>query len=215
MIKVLIVDDKPEFLHALTQYVRAAPEFRVTESDSGARAMKLFDGERFDAVLSDLRMPGIDGLTLLRWCKALDVPPAFVAITAFDTDDIMLEALKTGADGYILKSARPEEIVGALKDAIDGGTALAPTTIARLVERTLGNKPVNSGKPGYDLVDTRILGLVATGRTNSEIAHTLNYAESTVKNRISKIMQKVGARSRVELLLWWQGEALPGESQDL
>lgn len=143
MIHALVVDDDPLVITTLTTYFNTTEDIRVHASaTNGTTALELFDspgeavidGERIDIILADIHMPSMDGITLLKHIQKFSSPPPFLAITSFDTDRTMLEILKNGGAGYILKAQRPQYIIDAVRQTLTGGTVVSPEAMGRLVQ---------------------------------------------------------------------------------
>ena len=160
-----------------------------------------------DLVLSDIPMPDIDGIELLQHIQQLPQPPLFVAMTSFDTDEIMLKCLSLGAVGYITKGQEAESIIHSLRDVAHGGAVLSPDCLNRLIaSKTAVNR--NDGSefrvPKINNRERTILSLICEGKTNKEIAKSLCLAEITVKKAIANLFIQFSARNRVDLAIRYQ-----------
>lgn len=206
VLRILIVDDDPVILKSLPAYFLAEnPKNSVETATNGSEALRLLETRAFDAVLSDVHMPEMNGFGLLFHVVKLESPPAFVAMTAFDTNDTMLKLLELGAAGYFLKSQPREEVVEAVYRAINEGVSLSPECVNRLIAATVRKRRFPGFGPppdttDFDALDRKIIVLISEGMTNREIAKNLCYSESTIRNRISRLMRACGARSRSQLL---------------
>ena len=205
---VMIVDDEPIMLSALRTYFSSTSDIRVVaEASDGTEALALLDTVKVDLVLADIHMPEMDGVTLLREIRKMEDPPVFVAVTALDTDDTMLEVLAAGGAGYIVKSSRPQTIISAVRDAVEGGMSVSPYALKRLVghlpeEKMCGKPPrINPPSTGFSLTvpEKRVLRHLCNGKSNTAIAETLNYSESTVKKQVSNLIAVFGVDSRLSL----------------
>ena len=161
-------------------------------------------------MLADIHMPEMGGLELLQNIQHLSHVPAFVAMTSMDTDETMLEILSHGGSGYIIKNSRPQRFIAAVEDAVNGGTAVSPECLSRLLDYI---PPVDAAEDGRgswsktratspaQLTDGEkaVLRLIVQGLSNKEIALESRYAESTVKKHVSSLMQKFDASSRLKL----------------
>lgn len=201
-VKVLLVDDDREFRLAISTYLHAGGFLVEATASNGAEALDILGEITVDIVLSDIRMPVMDGIALQRELASMPTPPTFVAITAFDTDEAMIRVLAEGAAGYVLKSSAPAVICEALRDALVGGTALSSACVTRLVERVLVNKKLRL-PAGLDSTDRAILSALSEGLSNGQIARRLNYAQSTIKNRVSRLLRKFDVESRTALIVAW------------
>lgn len=204
MISILIVDDDPVVRQTLPMYFQQTEDITVAgTADTGVSALEFLDDNEVDLVLADIHMPEMDGVTLLRNLQTKPNPPQFVAMTGIDTDKSMLQVLSTGGAGYMVKSARPAEMIDAVRDAMNGGTSVSPHCLSRLLDylpAASKTAPTVTGKE-IELTPTehRILTLLCTGMSNAEIAKESGYAEPTVKKHISNLIKYFGADSRLSL----------------
>lgn len=203
---VMIVDDDPIMLKALRTYFSSTSDIRVVaEAYDGTEALALLDSVEVDIVLADIHMPEMDGVTLLHHIRKREDPPVFVAITALDTDDTMLEVLSGGGAGYIVKSSRPQTIITAVRDAVEGGTAVSPHALKRLVGHIPhGDFARNSSRASspfstLSTPEVKVLKLLCDGKSNAEICETLGFSESTVKKHVSNLIATFGVKSRLSL----------------
>ena len=205
-IRVLVADDQDLIRDGLAAIIDSQHDLAVVGvAADGAEAIRAARDLRPDITLMDIRMPGTDGLEATRQLLA-DEPPAtrVVVLTTFDEDDLVVQALQLGASGFLLKDLPRQHLVDALRAVHDGDLRIAPSITRRLVERRLDR--------GTDAARTRVLArltereaavlrLVATGLTNSEIAGELFLSESTVKTHVSRLLQKLTVRDRVQLVI--------------
>lgn len=136
-IRILLIDDDAFALDALQQYFSSTQDIQVVKiAHNGAEGLQSYleDPEGIDLVLSDIHMPGMTGVELLQALQQQPQPPVFVAMTSLDTDETMLEVLTHGGAGYIIKSSRPQQLIQAIRDAMEGGTPVSPACLSRLVE---------------------------------------------------------------------------------
>jgi DNA-binding NarL/FixJ family response regulator len=207
-IRVLVADDQELIRTGLTMILGAQPGIEVVgQAVDGLEAVKLARQLRPDVCLFDIRMPGLDGIAATRELAGPQVedPFAVVVITTFDLDEYVHGALKAGARGFLLKDAGPELLVQAIHAAADGDALIAPKITARLLaafsDTRLGRPPDQPIEPLTDR-EEQVLITVARGRTNSEIAEDLHISLSTVKTHLASVMAKLGARNRVEIVMW-------------
>jgi DNA-binding NarL/FixJ family response regulator len=207
-IRVLVADDQDLVRTGLTMILDAQPGIEVVgQAADGREAVELARRLRPDVCLFDIRMPGMDGIAATRALAGpqVDDPLAVVVITTFDLDEYVHGALKAGARGFLLKGAGPELLVQAIHAAARGDALIAPNITARLLaafsDTRLGRPPAQPVEPLTDR-EEQILVTVAQGRTNAEIAGDLHISLSTVKTHLASIMGKLGARNRVELVMW-------------
>ncbi len=207
-IRVVDADDQLLVRTGLTMILNAQPGIEVVgEARDGHEAVAVARELRPDVCLFDIRMPGIDGVEATRRLAGPDVedPLAIVVITTFDLDEYVHGALKAGARGFLLKDAGPELLVQAIHAAANGDALISPNITGRLLT-TLASVELASppSQPIEPLTDREeeVLLTVARGRTNAEIAEELHITLSTVKTHVAALMNKLGARNRVEVAMW-------------
>jgi DNA-binding NarL/FixJ family response regulator len=206
-IRVLVADDQEIVRAGLAMILDAQPDIEVVgQAADGRAAVELARQLRPDVCLFDIRMPEMDGLEATRQLAGPEVadPVAVVVITTFDLDEYVHGALKAGARGFLLKDAGPELLVQAVHAAANGDALIAPNITIRLLSafsESTGRPPAQPIAPLTDREEDVLL-TVARGRTNSEIAEELHISLSTVKTHLTALMNKVGARNRVELAMW-------------
>lgn len=198
-IRILIADDHPVVRDGLVAMLSTQPDFQVVgETADGQGTVTCALELRPDVLLLDLEMPGMDGVQAL--VKIRQQFPAIQAIvlTAFDTDDRILNALKSGARGYLLKGAPRQEIFHAIRTVSQGGSLLQPFVISRLLEH------IRSEDEASDLIELltdrerQVMELVARGQSNKQIGAALAITERTVKFHVSVILRKLNAANRAE-----------------
>lgn len=212
-IRVVVADDQEIVRTGLSMILDAQDGIEVVgQAEDGQVAVDLVRKLRPDVCLFDIRMPGMDGIEATRQLAGPDVaePVAVVVITTFDLDEYVHGALKAGARGFLLKDAGPELLVQAINAAANGDALIAPSITARLLA-TFSDASGASGANGADPVqpieplterEEEVLRTVASGRTNAEIAEDLHISLSTVKTHLASLMNKLGARNRVEIAMW-------------
>ena len=207
-IRVLVADDQDIVRTGLTMILDAQPDIEVVgQAVNGREAVALALELRPDVCLFDIRMPEVDGIEATRRLAGPGVtdPLAVVVITTFDLDEYVHGALKAGARGFLLKDAGPVLLSQAIHAAANGDALIAPAITARLLaafsETRPGRVPAQPVDP-LTLREEEILLTVARGRTNSEIADELHISLSTVKTHLTSVMNKLGARNRVEIAMW-------------
>ncbi|MGQ2910415.1 response regulator [Aeromicrobium sp.] len=211
MIRVLLVDDQAVVRAGFRVLLEEHDDVEVVgEASTGPDAVRLARHVRPDVVLMDVRMPGGDGLTATREIVAAaetveDWRPAVLVVTTFDLDDYLFGALEAGAGGFVLKDCEPEELIDAVR-RLAAGEGLLHSTVTRRVIAEFGRRrgaPVPS--PEADLLTDRerdIVRLLAQGMSNAEIADSLVVETTTVKSHLSRAMTKLGARDRVQVVVW-------------
>lgn len=200
---ILLVEDDAAIRESLPLYFTTTEDLKVVATaPDGRAALQWLEDNKCDIVLSDIHMPDMDGIELLSRLNRLAQPPIFVAMTAFDTDETMLEVLTQGAAGYIIKGETPQGMIQAVYDALSGGTSLSPECVRRLIERSPWTMS-RSGSVADQLTRTEesIIRKLAQGKTNKQIGEELFYSEAYIKKVISSLLQKFEVQSRIELVL--------------
>ena len=207
-IRVVVADDQEIVRTGLRMILDAQPGVEVVgEAGDGRDAVEKARRLRPDVCLLDIRMPGMDGIEATRQVLALPDPPAVVVITTFDLDEYVYGALRAGAKGFLLKDAGPELLTQAVHAAAAGDALIAPRITAPAARDLRGGDVATAGQPTEPIEpltarEEDVLLTVARGRTNAEIAAELHISLSTVKTHLSSLMAKLGARNRVELVMW-------------
>ncbi|MGP9843707.1 response regulator [Brachybacterium sp. 107] len=208
MIRLLLADDQPLVRAGLSGLLGTEPDLEVVAAAAdGREAVDLARELRPDVACLDIRMPVLDGIEATRELTALDPPIPVLILTTFDLDDYVFGALEAGAAGFLLKDADPEVIVRAVHQVAAGqGTldqALTRRILAEFVQRRSLQPVTVQGADG--LLTTReleILGLLAQGMSNEEIAHELTVEITTVKSHVARMLPKLGVRSRLQAVVW-------------
>ena len=207
MIRVVLVDDQELVREGLRRILHPDDGFEiVAECADGSEVVDAVAAAHPDVVVMDVRMRDVSGIEATRRLRARgDVPPVIV-LTTFDTDEHLVGALQAGAAGFLLKGARPEELLSGIRSIAGGEAVLAPSATRRLLQQFA---PVVRPEPSDDrrldaLTDREreVLAAVCTGATNPEIATTLHMAERTVKTHIGRLLHKTHSRDRVGLVLF-------------
>ena len=203
---VVVADDQAIVRTGLRMILDAQPDISVIgEAANGRDAVELARRLRPDVCLFDIRMPIMDGIEATRRLAGAEVadPMAVVVITTFDLDEYVYGALHAGARGFLLKDAGAELLRQAVHAAADGDALIAPAITARLLQR-FARRGDHLAQPVDPLTDREeeVLAAVARGSTNTEIADELYIGLSTVKTHLANLMTKIGARNRVELVIW-------------
>jgi len=206
-IRVVVADDQEIVRTGLTMILNSQPGIEVVgEAANGQRAVELARRLRPDVCLFDIRMPGVDGIAATRALAGPEVadPLAVVVITTFDLDEYVYAALRAGARGFLLKDAGTVMLAQAMRAAADGEAMIAPSITARLLRTFAGSGPAAPVQPIDPLTDReeQVLTAVARGLTNAEIGAELRITLSTVKTHVTSLMNKLGARNRVEIAIW-------------
>jgi DNA-binding NarL/FixJ family response regulator len=207
VIRVLLVDDHHLVRMGLRALIDREDDMRVVgEAGNGRQALDQLDRTRPDVLLVDIRMPGMDGLELLRHLAADPRRRAVkvIVVTTFELDRYVFEALRTGASGFVLKDTAPTELVHAVR-VVAAGEALLSPSVTRMLMTTFAQRWSPPGAvEGMDTLTDRereIAAWVATGRSNHEIAEALFLSPATVRTHVTRVMTKLGARSRAQVVV--------------
>ncbi|MBW9208186.1 response regulator transcription factor [Mumia sp. zg.B53] len=208
MIRVALVDDQPLVRMGLATLVDSEDGLElVGQAADGRDGLALIRRTRPDVVLCDVRMPVLDGLALL---EEVTRDPALagvrvVMLTTFELDEYVFEALRHGASGFLLKDVEPTALLDGIRVVAEGGSLLAPSVTRTVIMRFAGTSAASRPHPRLgDLTEreTEILGWVATGRSNQEIADELVVSPDTVRTHVSRAMVKLHARDRAQLVVY-------------
>jgi DNA-binding NarL/FixJ family response regulator len=208
MIKVLLVDDQAVVRAGFRVLLEDAGDIEVVgEASNGPAAVREAERLRPDVVCMDVRMPGGDGLAATRRIvEGRQDPPAVLVVTTFDLDDYVFGALEAGASGFILKDCEPAELIEAIRKLADGEGLVDQTVTRRVIAEFARRR--RRPEPGPEAVglltarETEIVLLLAKGMSNDEIARELFVETSTVKSHLRRAMTKIGARDRVQTVVW-------------
>jgi two-component system, NarL family, nitrate/nitrite response regulator NarL len=201
-LRVLLVDDQVLFRKGLRALFDTREGFTVAgEASDGAEAIEVARATRPDVVLMDIHMPVCNGVTATAVIKKELPHTRVVVLTVSDEDDDLFEAVKGGADGYLLKNLRPDELFELLRGVLAGEAPISPAVAGKLLQEFRGKPWRQSAPPqgsGLTAREQEILGLVAAGLSNSEIAARLYIVEGTVKNHLHNILEKLQMENRVQ-----------------
>ena len=209
MITVAIVDDQPLIRTGLRTMLEHAADMEiVAEADDGEKAVAAVHRHRPDVVLMDIRMPALDGIEATRRITADPELRAVrvLMLTTFDLDDYVYAAIRAGASGFMLKDARPEDILAAVRVVAAGDALLAPSITRRLIEELAARPADQPPAPPPELAalterEREVLALIGRGLSNAEIAGRLYVSPATAKTHVSHIMTKLYARDRAQLVV--------------
>ncbi|HEY2576079.1 MAG TPA: response regulator transcription factor [Streptosporangiaceae bacterium] len=220
MIRVLLADDQALIRAGFRLILDTADDIEVVgEATDGAEAVRLARTERADIVLMDIRMPNVDGLEATRQIAADDdlAGVKVVILTTFESDEYVYQALHAGASGFLVKDTEPAELLQAVRVAARGDALLSPSVTRRLIT-DIASRPQRPRTPGVELTalterEREVLTLVAAGLSNDEIAARLFLSPLTAKTHVSRIMTKLNARDRAQLVVmaYESGLVTPGE----
>jgi len=211
---VLLIDDHALFRSGVAQLIGSDPDLElVAQAGSGEEGLALARDMDPDLILIDLNMKGMSGLDTLRALKADKVRSCCVMLTVSDDENDVVAALRQGADGYLLKDLEPEDLCDRLKSAVRGNVVLAEA-VANIVARSLRlpepdaapasqrSLVTDANLPDLTEREREILGHIAAGLSNKQIARVLGISDGTVKVHIKNLLRKLGAHSRLEAALW-------------
>ncbi len=206
-IRVFIVDDQSLFREGLRTLLSAQRDFEVVgEASNGEEALRFIASTRPHVVLMDLRMPVLDGVQATRRIRELYPDVRVIILTTFDDDDLVFDGLRAGAIGYLLKDVSSENLYEAIRAAFRGEYFLQPSITAKVVAE-FARSPKSSVTKVSELPEPlspreiEVLFLVAEGKSNREIAEQLVITEGTVKNHLSSILSKLGAKDRLQAVI--------------
>ncbi|ANB04246.1 LuxR family transcriptional regulator [Streptomyces ambofaciens] len=211
-VRVVIVDDEQLVRMALRLVIDGEPDLTVVgEAADGDAAITVVDEQRPDVVLMDVRMPGRDGLSATRELLTRPAPPRVLMLTTFDSDDLVLGALRAGALGFVLKDTRPAQILDAVRAVADGDPALSPAATARVIAAATGPQSAHARGSSREAARKQLSALtereretaraIADGLGNPEIAQRLRISVATVKAHTGSLFAKLEAENRVQIAL--------------
>lgn len=206
---ILIIDDHPLFRKGLIQLIQSAEEFDILgEASGGKEGLECAIALNPDMILLDLNMKDMNGIEVLKAIKDSDIDSRVIMLTVSDSADDLVAALRAGADGYLLKDMEPEDLLANFRSASEGRMTLSDR-LTWLLAHSLKeeNRPKNTSEAGLTEQEEKILGLIATGKSNKLIAHDLGITEGTVKVHVKHLLKKLNLKSRVEAALWAVGNS--------
>ena len=219
-IRVLLVDDQPLLRTGFRLIQQTEPDIEVVgEAGDGEVALAQARALHPDIVLMDIRMPRMDGVEATRRLGELDAPPRVLVLTTYDLDEYVVESLRAGASGFLLKDVPADDLVDAVRVVHRGEAVVAPRITRRLLDRFARQLPATTTLPAAPLPslterEHQVLLLVARGLSNAEIAAELVLSETTVKTHVSNVLMKLGLRDRVQavVLAYERGLVTPAGS---
>ncbi len=207
-IRVLLVDDQSLVRSGFRMLIETEDDMEVAgEAADGVQALQVLAQRAVDVVLMDIRMPVLDGVQTTRRIVEAGLPARVLVLTTFDLDEYVFAALKAGASGFLLKDARPAELLSAIRNVAAGDAVMAPSATKRLLDQVVPILPTTPRQEDTRLTqltdrEREVLQEIARGATNAEIALTLYMAEGTVKTHIGHLLAKLQCRDRVGLVLF-------------
>ncbi len=204
--RILLVDDDPLVRSGLRLLLTSDPQIDVVgEAGDGDEVVEAVQRHAPDVVLMDLRMPRMDGITATRAVRALPRPPHVIALTTWDVDDAVLRSLDAGAEGFLLKSSSPAEIIAAVRAVVAGDAVLSPRSTRQVLDhygRDENRRAREEAQAALAVLTERereIAVAVAEGLSNAEVAERLYVSPATVKAHLATIQTKLGVRNRVQV----------------
>ncbi|MBU4215415.1 MAG: response regulator transcription factor [Actinobacteria bacterium] len=219
MLRVVIVDDEALVRSGFTMILNSTDDIRVVGTAAGVEALDVIKAEKPDVLLLDIRMPQLDGLTLLGLVTRLPSPPAIAMLTTFDADEYVMAALGAGASGFLVKDTEPEQLAQYVRALAAGAVVLSSRASRTLLDThpaLVATLDEEAGRvSGLTERERQVLVLVAEGLSNADIGARLYLGAGTVKDHVSAILAKLGVASRVQAALAAQRAGLlterPGE----
>jgi DNA-binding NarL/FixJ family response regulator len=205
-IHVILADDQPLIRAGLRMLITQTPDIDVAgEAGTGAEAVALARDTGADVVVMDIRMPGMDGIEATQLITAADTQARVLVLTTFDDDDYVYGALRAGASGFLVKDMALEDILAAIRVVAAGDAMIAPGVTRRLIGQFTSPPPRSGRKPleltGITDREREVLRLVGLGMSNAEIAAALYITVGTAKTHVARLLAKLGARDRVQLVI--------------
>jgi DNA-binding NarL/FixJ family response regulator len=205
MIRVLVADDHAIVRGGLQQLLETADDIElVGVAENGAEAVERARELEPDVVLMDLSMPVLDGIEATRRITGTNAETRVIVLTSFSDNRRILDALRAGATGYLLKHAGPDELLGAIRAAVSGGSPLDPKAARVLIDAQQASQPADE----LSAREEEVLRLVAAGMANKQVARRLGISERTVKAHLTNVFKRLGVTDRTQAALWAQ-EHLP------
>jgi DNA-binding NarL/FixJ family response regulator len=205
VIRVFLVDDQTLVRKGVRSLLSLLPDIEVVgEAVDGAEALTLIPTVSADVVLLDIRMPGLDGLSVLRRLAVRGKLPHFIVLTTFDDADALLEGCRVGARGFLLKDVSLEQLAAGIRAVADGRSIMQPSITETLLRNLQGRPAAQLGESPTEPPTERerdVIRLMAGGFTNREIGEMLGLSEGTVKNHVSRLLLKLDARDRTSAVL--------------
>jgi len=207
-IRVFLVDDQELVRAGFRMLIDSQPDLSVVgEAGDGQEAVAALGRTEADVVLMDVRMPRMDGVEATELIAGRQGAPRVIVLTTFDLDEYAFAAIRAGAAAFLLKDARPEDLLTAIRTVHAGDSVVAPSTTRRLLEHFAASAPATAGPAIEGRLEAltererEVLTLVGRGLSNTEIAETFVVAEATVKTHVGRLLAKTGSRDRVQLVV--------------
>ncbi|HEX6348756.1 MAG TPA: response regulator transcription factor [Candidatus Dormibacteraeota bacterium] len=202
-VRLLVVDDQALFRTGLARLLNEDPRVEVVgEATDGAQALKLAAALRPDVILMDIKMPQLDGIEATRQLATAHPGIRVLILTTFDADSYVIQALKAGAAGYVLKDSQPEAIVSSILAVHSGERVMAGAVANRVVDMLTGTTTPKEFYDGLTAREVEILKMLASGMANKQIAYRLKISEKTVRNHVSNMYEKLEIYDRAQAVLY-------------
>lgn len=205
MAKIIVVEDQAIVRQGIKLMIEHDSEFRVVaEAENGQEVLELLGHVPADLVLLDIRMPVMNGIEAVKRIRERNQTVKILMLTTFNDEEYIMEALKNGANGYLLKEANPESMIQAIQSCLQGNFILEHGVAEKVLPQLLQTKPAEPKKVELPLTEREMMiaRLVAEGKSNDEIAKQLHLSVGTVKNHISQILDKLSLRDRTQLAIF-------------
>ncbi|MAT43721.1 MAG: DNA-binding response regulator [Anaerolineaceae bacterium] len=201
IIHVLLADDHIIVRAGIRQFLEQTQDIQViAEASNGQEACELLEQLKPDVAVLDIQMPLMSGIEVTRWIRANRLPIGILVLTAYDDEPYVQAVLQAGANGYVLKTAEPQEIIQGVRDVFQGKSVLDVSLAQKLIARLAGNEDTMTVEPLTDR-ELQVLTLTAKGFTNKSIGVQLGISDRTVQNHLANIFQKMNAESRTEAVM--------------
>lgn len=203
--RIMLVDDHPMLRRGLFDLLSMETDLLpVAQAGSGEEAVRIATAlePELDLILLDLNMPGMNGIETIQALRYAGVDAKVIIFTVSDEHSDIVEALRAGADGYLLKDMEPEELIDQVRAAVNGRMALSPELNHVLASAIRGRDPSSPSRVDLTRREKDVLWLIAKGQSNKLIARNLDISEGTVKVHVKRVLQKLGVRSRTEAAIW-------------
>jgi DNA-binding NarL/FixJ family response regulator len=200
-LRVILADDHAVVRAGIRQFIEHDPGLQViSEAGNGQEACRQIDELRPDVAVLDIQMPAMSGIEAVRWVRSRQIPVGLLILTAYDDDPYVQAVLRAGANGYVLKTSTPEEIIQAVHDVYDGKMVLDAALTQRFVNKMIGTHELSQVEPLTER-ELEIITLAGKGLTNKAIGVQLGISDRTVQNHLAHIFGKLQAASRTEAVM--------------
>ncbi|WP_112179442.1 response regulator [Paraliobacillus zengyii] len=203
MIRVLLVEDQAMVRQGLKMMIETAEDIRVTgQAVNGKEALVCCEKHGYDIVILDIRMPEMNGIEAARIIHSRWPNCKILILTTFNDEKYALEALRNGANGYMLKDAEPTDLIRAIRSCLDGGLVLQDNVAAKVMPNLINQNEVEKLDPSITSRELTIIEFIGAGLSNKEIAMQLNLSIGTVKNNITIVLDKLALRDRTQIAIY-------------